>query len=108
MMAIAAGGAPLDSAKIVSADVIPKLFFVVLVQARHCRLCPCFNELLKQLQPHLPHGRNLLSQFLQLASSGEQSISMFIFMGRALLFADNITIKVQSNHAIAENIRRGA
>jgi hypothetical protein len=30
-MAIAAGGAPLDSAKIVSAGVVMKLFFVVLV-----------------------------------------------------------------------------
>jgi hypothetical protein len=31
MMAIAAGGAPLDSAKMVSADGITKLFFVGLV-----------------------------------------------------------------------------
>jgi hypothetical protein len=47
MMAIAAGGAPLDSAKIVSADVIPKLFFVVLVQARHGRLGTTFDQLLE-------------------------------------------------------------
>jgi hypothetical protein len=69
MMAIAAGGAPLDSAKIVSALFITKLLFVVLVQARHCRLGTRFNQLLKQLQAHLPHGRDLLSQLLQLVNA---------------------------------------
>jgi hypothetical protein len=47
IMAIAAGGAPLDSAKIVSAGVVMKLFFVVLVQARHGGLGACFNQLLE-------------------------------------------------------------
>jgi hypothetical protein len=62
---MAAGGAPLDSAKIVSVADIKALFFVFAAHARHGGFCTRFNQLLKQLQSHLPHWRNLLAKFIR-------------------------------------------